>query len=232
MILDDFLRCVFDGSFNNKVVQNWKESPILSLSLHTKRNARQQTPPPPSNNGSRRHRHRASEGVRARLRATGEKMHETRPTRVYAHREQDGVRCVLSINIIIIIIIALFFCVSSPPMSLDFLGEIKYIYIYRDVVSLWVSPKNVLSPPPSKRDDRVYHVWVRRVLRETGLVSVSLRSLFTLNQQSHQYSFLDEIEYTDYGSFFPCRVAMRFDDARAKYLLTGVSFFLLTQHTN
>ena len=39
MILDDFLRCVFDGSFN-KVVQNWKESPILSLSLHTiKRNA-------------------------------------------------------------------------------------------------------------------------------------------------------------------------------------------------
>ncbi len=96
------------------------KSPILSL--HTKRNAQ----PPPSN-GSRRHRHRASEGVRARLRATGEKMHETRPTRVYAHREQDGVRCVLSI--IIIIIIALFFCVSSPPISLDFLGEIKYIYI-------------------------------------------------------------------------------------------------------
>ena len=63
-------------------------------------------------------------------------------------------------------------------------------------------------------------------------MSVSLRSLFTLNQQSHQYSFLDEIEYTDYGSFFPCRVAMRFDDARAKYLLTGVSFFLFTQHTN
>ncbi len=125
-----------------------------------------------------------------------------------------------------------FFVCPLPPMSLDFLGEIKYIYIYRDVVSLWVSPKNVLSPPPSKRDDRVYHVWVRRVLRETGLVSVSLRSLFTLNQQSHQYSFLDEIEYTDYGSFFPCRVAMRFDDARAKYLLTGVSFFLLTQHTN
>ena len=92
-----------------------------NLSLHTKRNAQ----PPPSN-GSRRHRHRASEGVRARLRATGEKMHETRPTRVYAHREQDGVRCVLSI---IIIIIALFFCVSSPPISLDFLGEIKYIYI-------------------------------------------------------------------------------------------------------
>ena len=206
----------------------------FSLSLSTQKETRQQTPPP-SNNGSRRHRHRASEGVRARLRATGEKMHETRPTRVYAHREQDGVRCVLSIIIIIkssSIIIALFFRVSSPPMSLDFLGEIKYIYIYRDVVSLWVSPKNVLSPPPSKRDNRVYHVWVRRVLRETGLVSVSLRSLFTLNQQSHQYSFLDEIEYTDYGSFFPCRVAMRFDDARAKYLLTGVSFFLLTQHTN
>ena len=230
MILDDFLRCVFDGSFNNKVVQNWKESPILSLSLHTKRNARQQTPSP-SNNGSRRHRHRASEGVRARLRATGEKMHETRPTRVYAHREQDGVRCVLSINIIIIIIIALFFCVSSSPCLSIFWGK-SNTYIYRDVVSLWVSPKNVLSPPPSKRDDRVYHVWVRRVLRETGLVSVSLRSLFTLNQQSHQYSFLDEIEYTDYGSFFPCRVAMRFDDARAKYLLTGVSFFILTQHTN
>ena len=102
----------------------------FSLSLSTQKETRQQTPPP-SNNGSRRHRHRASEGVRARLRATGEKMHETRPTRVYAHREQDGVRCVLSIIIIIIIIIALFFCVSSPPMSLDFLGEIKYIYISR-----------------------------------------------------------------------------------------------------
>ena len=95
----------------------------FSLSPHKKKRA--QTPP---SNGSRRHRHRASEGVRARLRATGEKMHETRPTRVYAHREQDGVRCVLSI---IIIIIALFFCVSSPPISLDFLGEIKYIYISR-----------------------------------------------------------------------------------------------------
>ena len=194
----------------------------FSLSPHKKKRA--QTPP---SNGSRRHRHRASEGVRARLRATGEKMHETRPTRVYAHREQDGVRCVLSIIIIIIIIIALFFCVSSPHFS-RFLGGIKYIY--RDIVSR-VSPKNFLSPSPSKHD-RVYHVWIRRVLRETGLVSVSLRSLFTLNQQSHQYSFLDEIEYTDYGSFFPCRVAMRFDDARAKYLLTGVSFFLLTQHTN
>ena len=73
----------------------------FSLSLSTQKETRQQTPPP-SNNGSRRHRHRASEGVRARLRATGEKMHETRPTRIYAHREQDGVRCVLSI-------IALFF---------------------------------------------------------------------------------------------------------------------------
>ena len=70
----------------------------FSLSLSTQKETRQQTPPP-SNNGSRRHRHRASEGVRARLRATGEKMHETRPTRVYAHREQDGVRCVLSIII-------------------------------------------------------------------------------------------------------------------------------------
>ena len=188
---------IFYDAFSSKVVQNWK----IQFSLHTKRNAQ----PPPSN-GSRRHRHRASEGVRARLRATGEKMHETRPTRVYAHREQDGVRCVLSI--IIIIIIALFFCVSSPHFS-RFLGEIKYIY--RDVVSR-VSPKNFLSPSPSKHD-RVYHVWVRRVLRETGLVSVSLRSLFTLNQQSHQYSFLDEIEYTD-GPFFPCRVAMRFDDAK------------------
>ena len=125
-----------------------------------------------------------------------------------------------------------FFVCPLPHVSRFFGGNQIHIYIYRDVVSLWVSPKNVLSPPPSKRDDRVYHVWVRRVLRETGLVSVSLRSLFTLNQQSHQYSFLDEIEYTDYGSFFPCRVAMRFDDARAKYLLTGVSFFLLTQHTN
>ena len=155
----------------------------FSLSPHKKKRAQ----PTPSSNGSRRHRHRASEGVRARLRATGEKMHETRPTRVYAHREQDGVRCVLSIIIIIkssSIIIALFFCVSSPPMSLDFLGEIKYIYIYRDVVSRVVSPKNVLSPPPSKHDDRVYHVWVRRVLRETGLVSVSLRSLFTLSSKS------------------------------------------------
>ena len=65
-----------------------------SLSPHKKKRAQ-----PPSSNGSRRHRHRASEGVRARLRATGEKMHETRPTRVYAHREQDGVRCVLSIII-------------------------------------------------------------------------------------------------------------------------------------
>ena len=37
MILDDFLRCVF-GSFN-KVVQNWKESPILSLSPHKKKRA-------------------------------------------------------------------------------------------------------------------------------------------------------------------------------------------------
>ena len=98
----------------------------FSLSLHTKRNARQQTPPPPSNNGSRRHRHRASEGVRARLRATGEKMHETRPTRVYAHREQDGVRCVLSINIIIIIIIALFF---FPCLSIFWGKSNTYIYI-------------------------------------------------------------------------------------------------------
>ena len=40
MILDDFLRCVFDGSFNNKVVQNWKESPnSLSLSPHKKKRA-------------------------------------------------------------------------------------------------------------------------------------------------------------------------------------------------
>ena len=38
MILDDFLRCVFDGSFK-KVVQNWKESPILSLSPHKKKRA-------------------------------------------------------------------------------------------------------------------------------------------------------------------------------------------------
>ena len=128
--------------------------------------------------------------------------------------------------------LSFFVCSLLPCLSIFWGKSNTYIYIYRDVVSLWVSPKNVLSPPPSKRDDRVYHVWVRRVLRETGLVSVSLRSLFTLNQQSHQYSFLDEIEYTDYGSFFPCRVAMRFDDARAKYLLTGVSFFLLTQHTN
>ena len=123
-----------------------KRVQILSLSLHTKRNARQQTPPPPSNNGSRRHRHRASEGVRARLRATGEKMHETRPTRVYAHREQDGVRCVLSINIIIIIIIiALFFRVSSLPISLDFLGEIKYIYISRRCLALGLTKKRSLS---------------------------------------------------------------------------------------
>ena len=126
--------------------------------------------------------------------------------------------------------LSFFVCPLFPFLSI-FWGK-SNTYIYRDVVSRVVSPKNVLSPPPSKHDDRVYHVWVRRVLRETGLVSVSLRSLFTLNQQSHQYSFLDEIEYTDYGSFFPCRVAMRFDDARAKYLLTGVSFFLLTQHTN
>ena len=167
----------------------------FSLSPHKKKRA--QTPP---SNGSRRHRHRASEGVRARLRATGEKMHETRPTRVYAHREQDGVRCVLSI----IIIIALFFL----PYRLDLGNQISR---HR----LTSFHQNSFSPPPSKHD-RVYHVWVRRVLRETGLVSVSLRSLFTLNQQSHQYSFLDEIEYTD-GSFFPCRVAMRFDDARAKY---------------
>ena len=124
--------------------------------------------------------------------------------------------------------LSFFVCPLFPFLSI-FWGK-SNTYIYRDVVSR-VSPKNVLSPPPSKHD-RVYHVWVRRVLRETGLVSVSLRSLFTLNQQSHQYSFLDEIEYTDYGSFFPCRVAMRFDDARAKYLLTGVSFFLFTQHTN
>ena len=53
-------------------------------------------------------------------------------------------------------------------------------------------------------------------------MSVSLRSLFTLNQQSHQYSFLDEIEYTDYGSFFPCRYI---GSAAAGCLLTGVSFF-------
>ena len=116
----------------------------FSLSLSTQKETRQQTPPP-SNNGSRRHRHRASEGVRARLRATGEKMHETRPTRVYAHREQDGVRCVLSINIIIIIIIALFFCVSSPPMSLDFLGEIKYIYISRRCLAGGLTKKRSLS---------------------------------------------------------------------------------------
>ena len=117
---------IFYDAFSSPKSSKIGKSPILSLSLHKKKRA--QPTPPPSSNGSRRHRHRASEGVRARLRATGEKMHETRPTRVYAHREQDGVRCVLSI-IIIIIIIALFFCVSSPPISLDFLGEIKYIYI-------------------------------------------------------------------------------------------------------
>ena len=118
----------------------------FSLSLSTQKETRQQTPPP-SNNGSRRHRHRASEGVRARLRATGEKMHETRPTRVYAHREQDGVWCVLSIIIIIIIIIiiALFFRVSSPPMSLDFLGEIKYIYISRRCLAGGLTKKRSLS---------------------------------------------------------------------------------------
>ena len=116
----------------------------FSLSLSTQKETRQQTPPP-SNNGSRRHRHRASEGVRARLRATGEKMHETRPTRVYAHREQDGVRCVLSIIITIIIIIALFFCVSAPPMSLDFLGEIKYIYISRRCLAGGLTKKRSLS---------------------------------------------------------------------------------------
>ena len=119
----------------------------FSLSLSTQKETRQQTPPP-SNNGSRRHRHRASEGVRARLRATGEKMHETRPTRVYAHREQDGVRCVLSINIInksSSIIIALFFRVSSPPISLDFLGEIKYIYISRRCLAGGLTKKRSLS---------------------------------------------------------------------------------------
>ena len=122
-----------------------KRVQILSLSLHTKRNARQQTPPP-SNNGSRRHRHRASEGVRARLRATGEKMHETRPTRVYAHREQDGVRCVLSINIIIIIIIALFFCVSSSPCLSIFWGKSNtYIYISRRCLALGLTKKRSLS---------------------------------------------------------------------------------------
>ena len=119
----------------------------FSLSLSTQKETRQQTPPP-SNNGSRRHRHRASEGVRARLRATGEKMHETRPTRVYAHREQDGVRCVLSIIIIIkssSIIIALFFRVSSPPISLYFLGEIKYIYISRRCLAGGLTKKRSLS---------------------------------------------------------------------------------------
>ena len=108
---------IFYDAFSSPKSSKIGKSPILSLSLHKKKRA--QPTPPPSSNGSRRHRHRASEGVRARLRATGEKMHETRPTRVYAHREQDGVRCVLSIVIIIIIIIiALFFCVSSPvPLS-------------------------------------------------------------------------------------------------------------------
>jgi hypothetical protein len=45
-------------------------------------------------NGSRGHRHRPSERVHERLRAIGEEMHETRPTRVHAHREQDGFWCV------------------------------------------------------------------------------------------------------------------------------------------
>ena len=117
----------------------------FSLSLSTQKETRQQTPPP-SNNGSRRHRHRASEGVRARLRATGEKMHETRPTRVYAHREQDGVRCVLSIFIIIIIIIALFFCVSSSPCLSIFWGKSNtYIYISRRCLAGGLTKKRSLS---------------------------------------------------------------------------------------
>ena len=148
------------------------------------------------------------------------KMHETRPTRVYAHREQDGVRCVLSINIIIIIIIiALFFCVSSPP-CLSILGKSNtYIYISRRCLALGPHQKRSLSTS-FKRDDRVYHVWVRLVLRETGLVSVSLRSLFTLNQQSHQYSeFSDERLNTQiYGSFFPVAWRSATDDARAEVL--------------
>ena len=41
-------------------------------------------------NGSRGHRHRPTERVHERLRAISEKVHETRPTRVHAHREQDG----------------------------------------------------------------------------------------------------------------------------------------------
>jgi hypothetical protein len=45
-------------------------------------------------NGSRGHRHRPSERVHERLRAISEEMHETRPTRVHAHREQDGFWCV------------------------------------------------------------------------------------------------------------------------------------------
>ena len=228
-----FLRCVFDGSFNNKVVQIWK-SRILSLSLSTQKETR----------ANKHHHHHQimevadiaiaplKEFVRDSARLV-KKMHETRPTRVYAHREQDGVRCVLSINIIIIIIIiALFFCVSSSPCLSIFLGEIKYIYIYIATLSRFGSRKNVLSPPPSKRDDEVYHVWVRRVLRETGLVSVSLRSLFTLDQQSPSIvRFWTRLNTQITGLFSPVAWAMRLNPARAKYLLTGVSFFLLTQHT-
>jgi len=41
-------------------------------------------------NGSRGHRHRPTERVHERLREISEKVHETRPTRVHAHREQNG----------------------------------------------------------------------------------------------------------------------------------------------
>ncbi len=117
---------------------------------------------------------------------------------------------------------------ASSRSSLSFFSHILDLGNQISRHRLTSSHQNSFSPPPSKHD-RVYHVWVRRVLRETGLVSVSLRSRFALNQQSHrQNHHLDEIEYT--GLFSP--VVWRCDSTTLARSTDGCFFFLFTQHTN
>ena len=148
-------------------------------------------------NGSRGHRHRPSERVRERLRAIGEEMHETGPTRVHAHREQDGFWCVY----LCIYIFSRALNGGGPPPNSDRSGPLRmslggnvhlcraffflFLFFFFPPVVKAVDDDAGLFPSFLRRADcsfllplslslclyRFHHVWVRRILREARVVS-------------------------------------------------------------
>ena len=161
MILEDFLRCVFESKVKSKIGKNPILSLSLSLSLHIKRNARNQ---------HHHHHHNQMEVADIAIAPLKEFVRDSaRLVKKCTKPDRREFTLIASKTA---------FGASSRSFSSS-----SSLSFFSCPLPCIVSPKNVLSPPPSKHD-RVYHVWVRRVLRETGLVSVSLRSLFALSSKS------------------------------------------------